>query len=298
VQRHIQRARHGVFPAVLIPRQEDGEALLEARGVRFPQHTHDFRIGEPLGDILPRAQAGAQLSAADVEGAHAGGDLVVGSVFVAVGQVDHLLEGHHFDAELLSVLFDCVLCVVGAVEVLSGGVLAWTGVVAADDEVRGAVVFADDGVPDCFSGAAHSHCEGQEAEDCHAVWIAGEKGLVDADAGEVVDVAWFREADDRVDEDVCLAGAGGADGQFAVGAVHGVAGLEGDDAGPAQLFEVDAQFGGGVAQGDVVVVVEAVDGGDFAADVIFLGDVVEMFDGRVFGVAAEDLFGFFLSVED
>jgi len=74
--------------------------------------------------------------------------------------------------------------------------------------------------------------------------------------------------------------------------------LEGDDAGPAQLFEVDAQFGGGVAQGDVVVVVEAVDGGDFAADVIFLGDVVEMFDGRVFGVAAEDLFGFFLSVED
>lgn len=49
----------------------------------------------------------------------------------------------------------------------------------------------------------------------------------------MVDVAGLCEADDRVDEDVYLAGAGGADGQLSVGSVHGVAGLEGDNAGPA-----------------------------------------------------------------
>ncbi len=64
--------------------------------------------------------------------------------------------------------------------------------------------------------------------------------MVDANAGEVVDVAWFCEADDGMDEDVCLARAGGADGEFPVGAVHGVAGLKGDDAGPAEFFEMDA----------------------------------------------------------
>lgn len=119
--------------------------------------------------------------------------------------------------------------------------------------------------------------------------------MVDADAGEVVDVAGFGEADDGVDEDVGLTGSGGADGEFAVGAVHGVAGLEGDDAGPAQFFEVDAEFGGGVAEGDVIVVVEAGDGGDGTADVMGLGGVVEVFDCWVFEVAAEYFFGFFFS---
>ena len=57
--------------------------------------------------------------------------------------------------------------------------------------------------------------------------------MVDTHTGEVIDVAGFGEADDGVDEDVCLASTGGADGQFSVGSVHGVAGLECNDAGPA-----------------------------------------------------------------
>ena len=185
-----------------------------------------------------------------------------------------------------------MLCVVGPVEVLPRAVFAGAGVVAPDDEVRRAVVLADDGVPDCFSRAAHAHGEREEAEDGHAVGVAGEEGLVDADAGEVVDVAGLGEADDGVDEDVGLAGAGGADGQLAVGAVHGVAGLEGDDAGPAELGEVRAELGRGVAQGDVVVVVEAVDGADGAADVVGVRRL-ELADGWVLGVAAEDEVGFF-----
>ena len=149
-----------------------------------------------------------------------------------------MLEGDHFDAQFLPVFLDGVLCVVGAVEVFACAVFARAGVVAPYDEVRRAVVFADDGVPDCFARAAHAHGEGEEAEDCHAVWIAGEKGLVHTDAGEMVDIAWFRHADDGVDEDVGLTGARCADGEFAMGTMHWVAGLEGDDTGPAKLVEV------------------------------------------------------------
>ena len=49
----------------------------------------------------------------------------------------------------------------------------------------------------------------------------------------MVDIAGFSQADDGVDEDVGLSGTGCADGQFPVGAVHGIPGLEGDHAGPA-----------------------------------------------------------------
>ena len=123
-----------------------------------------------------------------------------------------MLEGDDFDTQFLSVLLDCVLCVVGAVEVFSGAVFAGPGVVTANDEVRGAVVFADNGVPDCFSGAAHTHGKGKETEYCHSIGVAGEESLIDTYAGEVVDVAGFCEADYGVDEDVCLTSSCCTDG--------------------------------------------------------------------------------------
>lgn len=113
----------------------------------------------------------------------------------------------------------------------------------------------------------------------------------------MINITRFRKADNRMDEDIRLAGAGGADSEFPVGAMHGVAGLKGDDAGPAQFLEMDAEFGGGVAQGDVVVLVKAADGGDGAPNVVFAGGGVQVFDGWVFGVAAEDRVGFFFSMK-
>ncbi len=157
VQRHVQGARDGVFAAVLVAGQEDGEALLEPWGVGFPEHAHDFGVGEPFGDVLAGAQSRAELRPADVEGPHAGGDLVVGLVLVAVGEIDHLLERHDFYPQFLSVLLNGVLCVVRAIEVFAGTVFARSGMVAAHYEVRSAVVLADDGVPDCFSWSAHAH---------------------------------------------------------------------------------------------------------------------------------------------
>lgn len=42
--------------------------------------------------------------------------------------------------------------------------------------------------------------------------------------------------------------------------------------------------------------VKAGDGADGAADVVGLDGLIEVYDGWVFGVAAEDFFGFFFSV--
>jgi len=207
-----------------------------------------------------------------------------------------LLERNDFDAEFLAVCFNGVLSIIGAVKILASAVFAGPSVVAADDEVRGAVVFADDGVPDCFSGSTHAHGEREKAEYCHAIWVAGEESLVDADTGEMVNITWFREADYGVDEDICLASASSADSQFSVSAVHGVAGLEGNDARPAEFLEVDAKLGGGVAKSDVVIVVEAANSGQLATNIVFFDGVVEVFNCWVLGVAAEYFFGFLLSV--
>ena len=102
-----------------------------------------------------------------------GRNLVFWFVFILVGEVGHLLEGHDFDAELVAVPFDCVLGVVGSVELLSFGVFAGSGVVSAYDEVGGAVVLADDGVPDGFAGTSHSHGQREQSEDSHSVGISG-----------------------------------------------------------------------------------------------------------------------------
>ncbi|KFY70136.1 hypothetical protein V498_10389 [Pseudogymnoascus sp. VKM F-4517 (FW-2822)] len=233
VQGYLQGARDGVLAGVLVAGEEDSEALRGAGLVGVAEHLDDLGVGEPLWDLAAGAQARAQLGAGDVEGAGALGDLVDGLVLVRVGKVRHHLEGDDLDAELLAVLLHGVLRIVGTVELNARAVLAGAGVVAADDEVRRAMVLADDGVPDGLAGTAHAHGEGEETQDGHAVGVAWEQGLVHAHAREVVDVAGLGEANDGVDEHVGLAGARSADGQLAMGAVHGVTGLEGDDAGPA-----------------------------------------------------------------
>jgi hypothetical protein len=121
-------------------------------------------------------------------------------------------------------------------------------VVTADNEVSGTVVLTDDSVPDGLTGTTHTHGQAEQTQNGHAVGVAGEQGLVGADTGEVVNVTGLGQTDDGVDQDIGLAGASRADGQLTVSTVHGVTGLESDDAGPAQLVEVDAQLSGGVYQ--------------------------------------------------
>jgi hypothetical protein len=73
-----------------------------------------------------------------------------------------------------------------------------------------------------------------------------------------------------------------------VSTVHGVTGLESDDAGPAQLVEVDAQLSGGVAQTDIVVVVQLVNSLDLATNVQLLNSLVQVDDSGVLLVTTED----------
>lgn len=294
----------------MVAGKEDRETLLGTGRVRLPEDLDDLGVREPLGDFPSTAESGAELGAGDVEGADALGDLVDGGVLVAVGEVGHHLEGDDLDAELVAVLFDGVLGVVGAVEVDPLGVLAGAGVVTADDEVRGAVVLADDGVPDGLAGAAHAHGEGEEAEDGHAVGVSGEEGLVDTDTGEVVDVAGLGEADDGVDEDVGVVRAGGADGEFPVGAVHRVTGLESDNLGPAELVEVSAELSRSVffhtmsarfsppflapscqltSQLDKVIMLQLVDSLKLSTDIKLLGGVVKVLNSRMLLITAENL---------
>lgn len=245
VQRRLEGTCDLVLAGVLVARQEDGEALFPRQWVLLSQHLDHLGVREPLGNLLAGPQAVSQLGTGNVHGAGALGDLVGRHVLVAVWDVNHLLELDHLDAELLAVLLHEDLRIIRAVVVLAVLVLAGAGVVTADDEVRGAVVLADDGVPQSLTGTAHSHGQRQQGESSHAVGVSGQQSAVDADAGEVVDIARLGQADNGVDEHVGLLRTSSPDRQLTVSAVHGVSGLEGDDLLPAELVEVGSQFSGG-----------------------------------------------------
>lgn len=118
--------------------------------------------------------------------------------------------------------------------------------VTTDNEVGCSVVLTDDGVPDGFTGTTHTHSEWEKTKNGHTVGVSRKEGLVDTDTGKVVDVTGLGKTNDRVDEDVSLAGAGCADSQFTVSAVHRVSGLESDNLGPSELLKVETELGGSV----------------------------------------------------
>ncbi|RUS21650.1 hypothetical protein BC937DRAFT_91942 [Endogone sp. FLAS-F59071] len=106
------------------------------------------------------------------------------------------------------------------------------------------MILADQSVPDCLTRTTHTHRKWEQAELSHSVRVLWHEGLIDTHARVVVDIAGLGHTNDGVDEKMGLASAGGTDGQLAVGAVHRVAGLEGDNAGPVEFFEVRTEFGG------------------------------------------------------
>ena len=154
-----------------------------------------------------------------------------------------MLEVDHLHAELFFVLLHELLSVVRAVERLAGLVLAGAGVIAANDEMRAAVILANDRVPDGFAWAAHPHGQRQEREHRGVLRIVSHERLVAADARVVVDVARLGHADDRMDEQVGAFFFRGAERELVVGAVHWIARLEGDDFRPATLAEFFAELG-------------------------------------------------------
>ena len=246
VKSDLQSTGNGVLSGVHVTSQEDGETLGGTRGVGLAQNLDNLGVGEPLGDVSTGAQTATELGTGDVEGLDASGDLVNGTVLISVGQVGNHLELDNLNAELVLVLLNGVLGIVGAVEVLALRVGTRTGVITTNNEVGGTVILTDDSVPDGLTGTTHTHGQTEQTQDGHAVGVTGKESLVGADTGEVVNVTGFGKTDNGVDQDIGLARAGRADSQFTVSTVHGVTSLESDNTGPAQLVEVDTQFSGGV----------------------------------------------------
>src|SRR5207244_13364571 len=116
------------------------------------------------------------------------------------------------------------------------------GVVAADDEVRAAVVLPDNAVPDGFARAPHSHGQWQEGKLYCVVRVLGEQQPVTTHAREVIHVAGPGHTHGRMDQQIRLYLLGGAESQFHMGAVHGIAGLKGYYATPAQAGKLGAKF--------------------------------------------------------
>ena len=79
-----------------------------------------------------------------------------------VFQVHHHIEGDYGDTDVRFVLLQNFLGLIGSIEGLPVGVLARSGVVAADDEVCTAMIFPDERVPDGLARSAHAHRERQQ----------------------------------------------------------------------------------------------------------------------------------------
>jgi hypothetical protein len=218
------------------------------------------------GSPAPRAAAGA-VRCPRCPAPSPLGHLVGREVLRLLLHVDHVLEIDHLDADLGLVLLEQLLRVVGAVEILPLAVLARPGMVAPDDHVRAAVVAADDAVPDRLARAAHAHGEVQKAHRGGGGGVLVEHRLVAAHAGEVIDIAGLGHADDRVDQQVRLHLARGAEGQFLMRPVQRVAGLEGHDLAPAELAEARAQLVRRVAAGLEVVMHRRLDAGHRPAQI-------------------------------
>ena len=242
VQSDVEGTSNSILSAVLVAGEEDSETLSRTWRVRFSQNANNFGIGEPFRDFATVSETATELSARDVKSANASWDLILRTVLVTVWQVGHHLERYDLNTKLGLVLLDCVLCIIRTVEFLSLAVLPGSCMITANDEVRCTKVLADDGVPDSFARASHTHSQRQKAENSHAIGVSREKCLVDTNSGEMIDISRLRKADNRMDEDIGLAGTSSTNSQFSVGSVHRVSGLEGNNFRPAKLVKVKSQL--------------------------------------------------------
>ena len=105
--------------------------------------------------------------------------------------------------------------------------------------------------------------------------------LVTPYAGEMVDVARFGHADDGVDDQVRLRFTRGAERQFLMRAVQGIAGLERHDTPPAHLAKERAEFVRRVAAGLEIIMHRLLDAGDRPAKVDRPGLIVQVIHRRM-----------------
>lgn len=104
--------------------------------------------------------------------------------------------------------------------------------IPSNDEMRSTKVLSDNRMPNCFPGSSHPHSKGQKSKSTHSIGVFLHDSLIHPNSRVMVDITWLGEPNYGVDEDVGLALSGGADGEFAMGSVHWVTGLECHDFAP------------------------------------------------------------------
>src|SRR5215204_315100 len=207
------------------------------------KHLNDFGAGELRGRVLALGEHLAHLCAADKHVMF----FVVGAGFgsphaLALEAEEGVFEEERGQPDLFFLeLVEDVLGVVVAVERLTAGVLAGSGVVAPDDEVGATVVLTADSVEDRLAGSPVAHRRGEDREH-RAVFgvVTFQYSLVGAHPDVGRDVLGAGLADERVEEQ-SVDYLEGALLDVLVRAVHGIAGLETDDSLPALLGEDLAQ---------------------------------------------------------
>ena len=125
--------------------------------VRTPEFRNDIREREPVRNVKAFLQATAQLRARDVQNLVIIRRFVNRHVLCPILRVHHHAEGHHRNVQFIRMFLEEVLGIVRPVEVLTVRVFARPGMIAPDDNVRTAVVLANDRVPQGFAGTAHAH---------------------------------------------------------------------------------------------------------------------------------------------
>ena len=262
-------------------REEDRKALLVFRRMRFAKFLNDLRVGEPLGNVETFAQAPTKLGAGEVQDLVGLLRLVGREVLGLVLDVDHHLERHHCDVEFLFVLPEEFLRIVRSVERVAVLVVAGARMIAADDEVRAAIVLAHDRMQKSFAWPAHAHGEIQQAQLRRLLGVLLEDVLIAAHAREVIDVARLGHADDRVNQQIRIGFAGRTERQFLVRPVQRVPGLESNDLAPSQLAETTAQLRRGVPEQLEVIVGRRLDAMNPATEIDRVRDVLQVVDCRV-----------------
>src|SRR5687768_13091924 len=207
------------------------------------EHFDDFGAGELGRWVLALGEHLADLRAADKHvvlvtvGAGLGGSHTL-TLQAEEGMFEE--EWGQPDLPFLELIED-VLGVVVAVERPAAGVLAWSGVVAAYDKVCAAVVLAADRVEDRLAGSTVAHRRGEDGQHRPVLRIVAlQDRLVGAHPDVGGDIRGAGLAHERVQEQ-SIDYLQGALLDVLVRAVHGVPGLETDDALPAFLREDLAQ---------------------------------------------------------
>ena len=108
-----------------------------------------------------------------------------------------------------------------------------------------------------------------------------EQQLIAADAREVIHVARLGHADAGIDEKIRFHLLRSAEGEFHVGAVHRIAGLEGDYFAPSQAGELSAQLRRRQAQSAEIIVRRQLQAFDAAPHVPRVPDVHRIVRARM-----------------